>query len=189
MLSAANRRISDLLRASSPDLPASLARDGLAAALRGLIATDFSAEFGHCDWQIDPEAEEHARALQPLTAEAVYFAARELVRNAARYGRGAESGGILTLTTHMDRVDSRLRPVIQDNGIGLGSRAGGDALIPADAPKGVSAPEVVRGIGEKFIRSAGLRLAAGWRRGWPDKCQRTGLPRLRRALPARSHPG
>ena len=124
MLAAAHRRISDLLRASSPDLPASLARDGLAVALRGLVAVDFSSEFNCLDWQIEPRAEAQARALQPLAAEAVYFAVRELVRNAARYGRGSEPGCQLTLTIRMESNGERLRILIQDDGVGLGSRAG-----------------------------------------------------------------
>jgi signal transduction histidine kinase len=126
MLTAAHRRISDLLRASSPDLPASLARDGLAAALRGLIAADFSVEFDRLDWQIQADAEEQGKTLQPLAAEAVYFAARELVRNAARYGRGAAAGSPLALTIRMECLAGRLRLVIQDDGVGLGSRTGAD---------------------------------------------------------------
>jgi len=122
ILSAAHRRVSDLLRASSPDVPASLARDGLAAALRGLVELDFAGEFSQVVWAIEPGAVEMARVLQPLEAEAAFYAARELLRNAARYGRGGEPGRVLTLTVGLRAQYGRLHLLIEDDGVGLEGR-------------------------------------------------------------------
>ncbi|GEM_PF-3075920 len=49
--------------------------------------------FDGVTWQVEPEAEQEARATPTLTAEVLFYAAREAVRNAARHGRddGEES--------------------------------------------------------------------------------------------------
>ena len=124
ILSAAHRRISDLLSASAPDVPARLAQAGLGAALRGLVELDYSADFNLLKVEIAQDAEERARELPSLAVEAVYFAARELVRNAARYGRGEDAGQALTLELRMELRDGRLLVSVQDDGVGPGAAAG-----------------------------------------------------------------
>ena len=51
-LSAAHRRISDLLRETSLGVPARLAQDGLLAALRSLLEADLAGEFTSLTWEI-----------------------------------------------------------------------------------------------------------------------------------------
>jgi len=123
ILGAAHRRISDLLRASSPDVPARLARDGLAAALRGILEADFAAEFASITVEVEPEAEAKARLLAPFAAEAVYFAAREVLRNAARYGRGGEPERKLALDLRLARQGEGLALTIRDDGVGPGGHS------------------------------------------------------------------
>ena len=43
-------------------------------------------------WQIADGVEPAAGRLSPLAAETLYYATRELVRNAAKYGRPAPAG-------------------------------------------------------------------------------------------------
>ena len=119
ILGVAHRRISDLLRASTPDVPARLARDGVIPALRALLDADFASEFAAVHWNIDPEAEARSRGLSPFAAEAVYFAAREVVRNAVRYARGDDAGRGLNLSIRLERQNERLQLEICDDGIGL----------------------------------------------------------------------
>jgi signal transduction histidine kinase len=116
MLGQAHRRISDLLR-SGYGAPDRLAQAGLAGALRALLENDFAAEFGRVEWEIDPEAEKAARGLQPFAAECVYFAARELVRNAAKYARGGDPTRPLNLAVRMGLEGKKLRLDIDDDGI------------------------------------------------------------------------
>jgi signal transduction histidine kinase len=124
ILSAAHRRISDLLRESSPDVPVRLAQAGLGAALRSLVEGDLKPDFTIVRVEIDPAAEEQARDLSPLASEEVYFAARELVRNAIRYGRGGDAGRELSLELKMEINDGKLRVSVEDNGVGIGNAAG-----------------------------------------------------------------
>jgi len=119
-LSGAHRRISDLLRETSAGSPACLTQDGLVAALRALLEADLAGEFSQVTWQIDPPAEERARAIPPFTAEVVYFAARELLRNAARYGRGGDRNRPLGLILSLRSEGQGLALAIEDDGVGLG---------------------------------------------------------------------
>ncbi len=121
-LTAAHRRISDLLRETSLGVPARLAQDGLIAALRSLLEADLAGEFSALRWEIDPAAEERALLVQPFTAEVVYFAARELLRNAARYGRGAEKARALILCLALRLEGEGLALSIEDDGVGLGGQ-------------------------------------------------------------------
>ncbi len=118
-LTSAHHRISDLLRAAAPDVPQRLAQAGLAAALRDLLEGDLAGEFDAVRWDIDPAAEERARSLPPFAAEVVYFAARELLRNAARYARGAERLRPLRLAIGLQTDEGGLRLTIEDDGVGL----------------------------------------------------------------------
>ena len=122
ILGAAHRRISDLLRASAPDVPARLTREGLIPALRGLLETDFASEFAAIVWNVENDAERMARDLPPFAAEALFFAAREAARNAVRYARGQDAGRALTLTISLERQAGRLRLEIRDDGVGPGEK-------------------------------------------------------------------
>jgi signal transduction histidine kinase len=117
-LSAAHRRISDLLRETAGGVPARLAQGGLIAALHSLLDGDLAGEFQQVTWQIDPAAAVKVRQTPPSVAEVVYFAARELARNAARYGRGNQPR-TLNLKISLGTAGECLRLVVADDGVGL----------------------------------------------------------------------
>jgi signal transduction histidine kinase len=125
-LAEAHRRISDLLRATSPGVPARLAQEGLPAALQALLTGDLAGEFREAAWHVDPAAAEKTRQMQPFAAEVVYFAARELLRNAARYANGGQEHRP-RVTICLDEVAEGLRLVIEDDGVGMAAALGGKA--------------------------------------------------------------
>ena len=92
-LSEAHAQIAALLR----DLPASptpdVARLGPLAALRKAVETEFGQAFHAVTWEVDEEADSAARQLPALKAETLYFAGRELIRNAARHAQPQEGEG------------------------------------------------------------------------------------------------
>ena len=90
----------------------------MVAALRALVENDFTTDFERVDWRIDPSAQERVDVLQPLIAETAYFAARELVRNAAKYARGGESLRKVLLTVRLVCAGEWLRLEIEDDGVG-----------------------------------------------------------------------
>jgi signal transduction histidine kinase len=118
LLTEAHHKISDLLR----DMPATAATEvsrlGLLGALRRTVTNELSAAFDEVVWQIEPEAERQAAVMSPLVAEVAFYAAREAIRNAARYGRNGQAGRPLHLTVAV-RSQNGLEVVIEDNGVGL----------------------------------------------------------------------
>ncbi len=121
-LSEAHGQVSALLR----DLPVSttpdVARLGPIAALRRAVEGEFGAAFGTVDWACDEAAERAAAALPSVKAEALYWAARELVRNAARHAQPA--GGVARhLRVRATCEDGQLVVAVQDNGDAAGIAA------------------------------------------------------------------
>ncbi|MFO7681022.1 MAG: ATP-binding protein, partial [Chloroflexota bacterium] len=92
-------------------------RLGLLTALRRTVDNDLAQAFDEVVWHIDADAAEKARDIPTLTAETIFYAAREVVRNAARYGR-AGNNKPFTLCIDADWQNG-LRLLIEDNGVGL----------------------------------------------------------------------
>lgn len=114
-LSAVHRDLSGLLR----ELPTAATHErGLTEALRKLLAEEFVSEFDQMTVEFSPEAEAVAYGLPTVAAEVLYYAAREAVRNAARYGRGKEQR-TLHLQMLLNLSEGRLLLTVADNGVGL----------------------------------------------------------------------
>jgi signal transduction histidine kinase len=121
-LSDAHRRLADLIRAMPAASPHRLEQEGLAAALETMLRRDFAQGFEQASWQVEPNAAEAAARLAPFAAEALFYAAQEAVRNAARHGRGAESERPLRLELRLAWADGLQISVI-DDGVGLAERS------------------------------------------------------------------
>jgi signal transduction histidine kinase len=116
-LSDAHAQISALLR----DLPATttpdVARLGPIAALRKAIEGEFGQSFDAVTWEVEEDAERAAQALPALKAETLYYAGRELVRNAARHAQPRPGEG-RRLSISVSSQDGQLRLILEDNGSG-----------------------------------------------------------------------
>ncbi len=115
-LADAHHQISDLLRDLPPAAAPALARDGLVAALRQMAADEFAGAFDAVEWAVSPAAEAQARALPAFTAEALFYAAREAVRNAARHGRDAARPLHLRIGV---TAGEGFEMAIEDDGVGV----------------------------------------------------------------------
>lgn len=93
LLSDSHRRIADLLREIPTVTTAEVARLGFLPTLQRAMEGEFSDAFDEVRWQIEPQAAEEAAKLSPVTAEVLFYAVREAVRNAARHGRDGDQGG------------------------------------------------------------------------------------------------
>ena len=118
LLTSAHKRLAGLLRAAPPPPVSDLAQAGLPAALRGLFEGEFAGAFDSTTWDADPAAEQAAAGLPPVAAEVLFYAAREAVRNAARYGRRPEETAPLHLRLAV-RLDNGLQVMIEDDGAGI----------------------------------------------------------------------
>jgi len=117
-LADVHRQISDLLRDMPTASAPAVARLGLVGALRKAIAEEFSGAFDNVEWQVDAGAEAKAVELPSLTAEVVFYASREVIRNAARYARGGRHSEPLRLRIAVS-AEPGLKVVIEDDGDGL----------------------------------------------------------------------
>lgn len=127
-LSSAHHQLADLLRELPAVTAPEVARLGLTGALRQVVEGELKEAFDSVRWAIDPEAESRTGSLSPLTAEVVFYAAREALRNAARYGR-AEASQTLHLQIEVRWQDggdsqSRLTVTIEDDGVGVDPERG-----------------------------------------------------------------
>ncbi len=118
-----HHQIANLLR----DMPAApaveIARLGLVGALRQTVAGELRGAFDEVIWRVDADAEPALRALPPLTAEVIAYAAREAMRNAARYGRNGDPRRPLRLAVSITAADG-LEIVMEDDGVGLAATTG-----------------------------------------------------------------
>jgi len=117
-LAEAHRRISALLREMPAGADSPVGKIGLLPALRQMLAREFAADFAEIDWQIAPEAERRAAEIPTLSGEVIYYAAKEIIRNAARHGRGEEAGAPLNLQVSLN-WHKGLELGLADNGVGL----------------------------------------------------------------------
>lgn len=116
-LANAHQRIAGLMREMPLPTPHRLAQAGLGAALQALVEQDFASQFSAVSIHIQPEAADKARKIPLYVSEALFFAARELVRNAAAHGRGDQAERALQLAVCLE-LNSGLRLSIEDNGVG-----------------------------------------------------------------------
>lgn len=120
LLGEMHHQIANLLHAIPTTTTREVARLGLLGALRQAMEYELGTAFTRVNWQIEPAAEQAARLLQPLMAEVVFCAAREAIRNAARYGRSGDASRPLSLTLLL-RWQHSLQLAIKDDGVGLGA--------------------------------------------------------------------
>lgn len=116
-LSTVHRRIADLIR----DLPAASSQAttltdvvDVMGGIRRMLDGEFGKAFTMIHWQGNG-----ALTAEPLVAEVVLGAVRELIRNAAVHGRGRDKTQALTLSVCVERNAADTRIHIRDDGIGL----------------------------------------------------------------------
>lgn len=145
-LAEAHRRISDLLREMPPVVAPQIARLGLCGALRRMTNDELHGAFDSVQWQVEEAAETALRELSPLVAEVVFYAAREAMRNAARYGRGAKQEDAqtdsekiarpLSVSINAKHLENTVEIAIEDDGVGL--QADNRLQVATQADKGGS---------------------------------------------------
>jgi signal transduction histidine kinase len=118
LLADAHRQIADLLRELPTSTAPKVARLGIVNALRQTVGDEMENDFDDVTWEIEPEAEQKAKEIPALTAEVLFYAAREAIRNAARHGRDREAAHSLNLRVKATWRDG-LEIAIEDDGVGL----------------------------------------------------------------------
>lgn len=112
-----HRELAEMLRGLSAGGSGAIERVGLTGAIRRLLEDDFSGRFDTVTCTVEHDVEQYVALLPVLAAEAVYYAAREAVANAARHGRAGEPERPLGLNVQIAWRDG-LQIVIEDTGVG-----------------------------------------------------------------------
>jgi anti-sigma regulatory factor (Ser/Thr protein kinase) len=137
LLAGVHRQISDLLREMPTSTAPQVARLGLFGALQRVVDEELGNAFDRVTWRVEPEAERETGRIPSLTAEVLFYAAREAIRNAAHHGRDAESSRPLYLDIFAARRDG-LQIYIQDNGVGLGGHVRQGLRPPPGSGQGLA---------------------------------------------------
>jgi signal transduction histidine kinase len=124
-----HQQISNLLHALPTPDTLQVARVGLLGALHGIVGGELRYAFDTVSWEIEPEAEGAVGAIPALAAEVIVYAAREAVRNSARYGRNGDPNRPLHLTIRLAWQDG-LVLAVEDDGAGI------DVAEPSGAGSG-----------------------------------------------------
>ena len=136
LLAGTHRQISDLLRELPATSAPQVARQGLVPALQSAVQQEYAGAFDAVSWRVEDEANARLNELPDVPAGVIYYAAREAIRNAARYGRDPEAGQPFVLTiaarqpAAQDRMlsgdDGELQIIIEDSGRGFAVQESGD---------------------------------------------------------------
>ncbi|MBI4785856.1 MAG: hypothetical protein HY782_02280, partial [Chloroflexi bacterium] len=130
LLTVAHRDVSNLLREMPTTAAPEVKRLGLIGALKQAVADEWQRAFERVEWEVEPSAEPAARALSSVTAETLFFAACEAIRNAARHGRDGDRALHLRIAV---QLRGSLEIIVEDNGVGpqkagLGEQGSGRGL-------------------------------------------------------------
>jgi signal transduction histidine kinase len=125
LLTGAHRQISDLLHEMPTVTAPEVVRLGFVRALHRTVDNELAHAFDEVTWQIEPEAAGKAKTIPSLTAEVIFYAAREAVRNAAQHGRGAGLDRPFHLCVRVT-WNHGLEVQVEDNGVGLNATGQSD---------------------------------------------------------------
>lgn len=117
-LSALHHQIADLLHKLPRTTSPQVARSGLIGAIRHMIEVDFQNQFHAVNLVISPIAEAKAGEIPLLTAEVLFYATREALRNAADHGRGDILDQPVSVEIGVTWQEG-LKILITDDGVGL----------------------------------------------------------------------
>jgi signal transduction histidine kinase len=120
-LADAHREISNLLREMPGATTPAVTHLGFVEALRQAAQDDHPGAFDTVKLDIEAQAESLARALPPLVAETLFYAAREAVRNAAKHARRGENAPLQLAITL--RARNGLELTVEDDGVGIENAA------------------------------------------------------------------
>jgi two-component sensor histidine kinase len=121
-LAGTHRRISQLLLDTPSTPPSEDLSGGIIEVLQRLLSDEMPGSFDAVEWNIDPQTQSAAQPIPSMYLEVWYYAAREAIRNAAKYGRGSDGSRPLHLNIALSGSGT-LELSIADDGVGVQSIA------------------------------------------------------------------
>jgi signal transduction histidine kinase len=116
-LGSVHKQLSKLLREMPAAHPEELRDHGLVYALRMVVEREYPGSFRQVAWEMDDLFEEKAGSVSEMTREVVFYAAREAIRNSAKYARTGQTAAVDLIIT--GQTQDRLTLIVEDNGQGF----------------------------------------------------------------------
>lgn len=122
----AHKKISNLLREMPSGSFFEINKLGLIESLKHFLKNELLNSFDDITWLIDENVDEQLKIISPTFTEVIFYAIREAIRNAAKYGRDEQEENDLNLVISVKNED-KIKIIIEDDGIGMkeNSRAKG----------------------------------------------------------------
>jgi signal transduction histidine kinase len=133
ILTAMHHRLADVIHALPGTTFAAPRWENLADALQEMMQAEFAGEFNRVSWQIADDLP----PLDPLVGQVIYYAVREVVRNAALHGRGGDPERAVNLSIGI-HCGEELSITVRDNGVGLASAPPSGADLSSGAQGGLA---------------------------------------------------
>jgi signal transduction histidine kinase len=122
-LSDTHRILSDLIRDRPPTVPERLAKGGLVQAVKELLRLEYDRNFQAVHWNVSKDFEERVQRLPEVSREVIFFAVRELLRNAVKHAAGGDVHREVCLWLSCYSSDDDLVIQVRDDGIGISEEA------------------------------------------------------------------
>jgi signal transduction histidine kinase len=124
LIGDAHHKISDLLHEMPSTSVTEISKLGLIESLKKFVKNEMNQQFDNINWEIDVKAQYETKNIPALVNEVIFYASREAIRNAARYGRNTEAERQLNLNVSIKWQDG-LEIIIEDDGAGF--KKGGES--------------------------------------------------------------
>ena len=121
MMTDAHKQISDLLHNMPTISVPDVARLGVIEAFRRTVDEELAHAFQKIEWHIADEVHTNSQEIPYLPAEVLFYAAREVVRNAMKHG-GGEEGAAVSLCIDINWQDGLIIK-IEDDGVGVSTNS------------------------------------------------------------------
>ncbi len=135
-LTTAHQMIADLLAQMPGASIDPVERLGLTKALKKLANDEMANQFNGATFDFPADVEHELNHLPAQTAEIVYYAAREALRNSAKHGRGSNKNRPLNIAISGQQSADGLQLIVQDDGVGVGHST--QKLNPNGAGQGLT---------------------------------------------------
>lgn len=119
LLGSVHHKVSDAIRETPALISERLARGGLMDAIQRMILADYPHAFASVHYAVDDVAVKRLKALPEFMLEVIFFAVKELVRNAARHASGNQSQRKVTLNVGLCDAGDYFELFISDDGVGM----------------------------------------------------------------------
>jgi signal transduction histidine kinase len=118
LLGEIHHQISDLLHVLPSVQSGKIPAARLIASLQQVIQGELKNVFNEVIWEIEPDIQQKISQIPDIKSQVIYYAAREVMRNASQHARDSKHSIPLELLISINWNDG-LEVSIQDNGIGI----------------------------------------------------------------------